>query len=349
MNAKERVLAVLDRRPVDRFPVDIWYTPEVYASLSGHFGTDNEPDLWRAMGVDKIAWVNAPYDMPAEIADRSLWGAEMKTIDTGQAMYGELASNPLAHCQTPEDVAAYPWWPDPDRFDYDAAAAQAAALVGEFATLGPWVSFFEIYCQMRGLEQSMMDVLVDPDLVDAILDRIEACQTAMMRRFFERAAGNIHLAFLSDDMGSQSGLLFSEDTWDRFLKDRMKRWCDLMHGYGVKVFYHSDGAVAPLLPRLVEAGIDVLNPIQHVCAGMDTAGLKDCFGDRLVFHGAIDTQRVLPFGTPDDVRAEVGHCISTLGRDGEGFICCSCHNIQPGTPVDNVIAMVEAVKNTPAR
>ena len=119
---------------------------------------------------------------------------------------------------------------------------------------------------------------------------------------------------------------------------------DLIHSYGLKVFFHTDGAVEPLLPRLIEAGIDVLNPIQHACPGMDCAALRTRYGDRLIFHGGVDNQRVLPFGTPDDVRAETRACMRTLGLGRQGYIVCSCHNVQAGTPLENVLAMVDTVK-----
>ncbi|MCL5270492.1 MAG: uroporphyrinogen-III decarboxylase-like protein [bacterium] len=349
MNSRERLLAILDRRPVDRMPVDLWYTPEIYTALAGHFGVQEPTALWKALGLDKLAWVNAPYKGPrapfGEGEAVNEWGVRTKTVQAGMAEYGERTTPPLAGFDTPEAVADYAWWPDPDQFDYDWAVRYARSVNGDFLTLGPWVSFFEIYCAMRGLEQSLIDVLIAPDLVDAVLDRIEECQTAMIRRFLDRAQGAVDLMFLSDDMGSQKNLLVSLETWDRFFKDRMKRWCDLAHSYGVKVFYHTDGAAGELVPRLIEAGIDVLNPIQHVCPSMEMAVLKQRYGGRIIFHGGVENQSVLPFGTADDVRRETLDCLRTLGAGGQGYIACSCHNVQAGTPVGNVLAMVETVRN----
>lgn len=166
-----------------------------------------------------------------------------------------------------------------------------------------------------------------------------------MRRCFAAAGDDIQLAFVSDDMGTQDSLLISPRMWDRFFKDRMKRWCDLIHQHDKLVFYHSDGAVAPLLPRLIEAGIDVLNPIQHACPGMGREELKNKHGSHLVFHGAIDNQKILPFGSPDDVRLETRKCLDTLGAERSGYIVCSCHNIQAGTPIENILAMVETAQD----
>jgi uroporphyrinogen decarboxylase len=148
-------------------------------------------------------------------------------------------------------------------------------------------------------------------------------------------------------MGSQDNLLMSVEAWDELIGPRLKRWCDLAHRHGVKAFYHSDGAVEPLVERLVGAGIDVFNPIQHCCPGMDMAALKKNYGSRVVFHGAVDNQHVLPFGTADEVRAETADCLASLASDGGGYICCSCHNMQAGTPVENILAMIETVHSTP--
>lgn len=344
MNSRERVLAVLAGEPIDRFPVDLWYTGEVYEALAKHLGVDDESALWRALGLDKVAWVVIPYKENDESAGRTPWGVELETMEAGAATYMENRRPPLANASSVKEIEDYPYWPDPDRFDYQAGAEQASTYAEEFATLGPWVSFFEIYCQLRGIENALMDVAVAPELVEAALERIEFCQTEQIKRFIDAANGSIDMIFVSDDMGSQNGLLFGLDAWDRLLRPRMERWCRLIHDHGAKVFYHSDGAVNSLIPRLIECGIDVLNPIQHLCSGMDMAGLKVRYGNDLVFHGGVDNQQVLPFGTAADVRAEVRDCLHTLGGDGKGFIACSCHNIQAGTPVENVLALVETVR-----
>ena len=355
MNHRERILATLNRQPVDRPPVDIWHTPEVVASLQRHFGVNEEFAMWKALDVDKIVWVFMDYlsasgdsagsQVGAKAGgSRTMWGVPLKPMESGEAHYDEFGEAPMKDVESAADVEAYPWWPDPARFDYEGADRAARKAVQDYAVIGPWVSFFEIYCQMRGLEQSMIDLALDPDLVDIILDRIEAIQTEMMKNFFRRSGDALDLVFISDDIAGQTSLLMSPTSWERHLKPRMERWCNLVHDHGLKVFYHTDGAAEPLIAPLIECGIDVLNPIQHVCPGMDAASLKRKYGDHIIFHGGVDNQKVLPFGTPDDVRAEVRSLRQSLGSDGRGFICSSCHNIQAGTPVENILAMVEEGK-----
>jgi len=315
--------------------------------------------MWKALGLDKIVWVFMDYQTEAgdragaqsgagaeSGGDRTMWGVPLKEIQAGAARYAEFGAAPMAGCDTPAAVDRYPWWPKPDRFAYEAAVELARRAAQEYAVIGPWVSLFEIYCQLRGLERALMDLVEHPELVEAALDRVEAIQTEMMRRFFARARPHLDLVFISDDIAGQKSLLLSPRMWERHLQPRLKRWCELIHAHGLRVFYHTDGAARPLLKAILECGVDVLNPIQHACPGMDLAGLKREFGSRIIFHGGVDNQAVLPRGTPEQVRAEVRECLRTLGAGREGFICCSCHNVQAGTPLENILAMVQTVRQS---
>jgi uroporphyrinogen decarboxylase len=359
MNHKERVLAVLNRQPVDRLPVDLWHTPEVAAALRKHCGVADDFGMWQALGLDKIVWDFMDYKTDegqraggqsgagAESGgDRTMWGVPLKNIQAGEAHYAEFGIAPLLGYDTPKSLDSYPWWPKVDRFDYDSAVALAERASRDYAVIGPWVSLFEIYCQLRGLEQSMMDLVESPDLVEAILDRVESIQSEMMKCFFARAGGNLDLVFISDDIAGQQSLLMSVGMWQEYLQPRLKRWCDLIHAHGLKVFYHTDGAARPLLKPILDCGVDVLNPIQHACPGMDMAELKKEFGAHVIFHGGVDNQSVLPRGTVEDVRRETRECLATIGAGREGFICCSCHNVQAGTPVENILAMIETVQQS---
>ena len=357
MTPRERIQAVLHRQPVDRLPVDLWHTPEIGALLRQHCGVADDMAMYQALGLDKIVWVFMDYKTTTgeragaqsgagaeDGGSRTMWGVPLQNIQAGDAQYAEFASAPLAGYDTPESLADYLWWPSVEQFDYDDAVAKARQAAQHFAVIGPWVSLFEIYCQMRGLEQSLMDLASAPELVEAILDRVESIQTEMMRRFFARAGKSLDLVFISDDIAGQTSLLMSPAMWKRHLQPRLKRWCDLIHAHGLQAFYHSDGAARRLLGPILDCGVDVLNPIQHVCPGMETAELKREFGPRVIFHGGVDNQFALPRGTPEDVRREVRHCLDTLGAGREGYICCSCHNVQAGTPLENILAMIETVQ-----
>ena len=368
LTPRDRIRRVLTGEPPDRPPVDLWHTAEVGAALRAHTKTGSDLEMYRALGLDKIYWSFVDYRRPdggradsqvgassaaagshagvdeSDVPARTTWGVPLRGIEAGAAHYDEFSDAPMRDCEDPAAVDDYPYWPDPDSFAYDEALEDAQRASAHFAVMGPWVSFYEIYCQLRGLEQALMDLVLAPALVEAILDRVEAIQTEVMKRHLERSAAYLDLVFVSDDMGTQTGLLMSPKIWAQHFRARMRRWCDLIHSYGLKVFYHTDGAAEPLIRPLIECGIDVLNPIQHVCPGMDPARLAREYGKDVVFHGGVDNQRVLPFGTPEEVRAEVRMLGDTLGRGTKGFICCSCHNVQAGTPVPNILAMIEAAK-----
>ncbi len=347
MNARERVLAVLNRKAPDRIPVDIWLVPELIERFKVNLNIDDELDIYRKLDIDKIAWIGIPYkgavpEDPTEHTEVNHWGVKFKKVDAnGSAHYGEVAFNPLLELNSVEQLEDYPW-PKPDDFDYVTAAAEAKKLAKEFVTLGPWISLFEIYCQMRSLGEALMDTVAEPEFLHAALDQIAWSQGEMVRRFLEAAGGAIDMVFISDDIGSQTSLLMSPEAFDEFIFPRLKKWCGMIHSYGAKVFFHTDGAAEPLIPRLIEAGIDVLNPIQHVCPGMDCKEIKAKYGDRLIFHGGVENQKILPFGTPDEVAAETRKCIDELGP--VGYLPCSCHFAQADTPIENVMALIKTVQ-----
>lgn len=348
MTPRERILATIHRQPVDRTPVDLWVTPEVLQALRGHTGEDDELAVYQKLGLDKIVWVFPGYGSgrfdPNEGNGQTMWGVPTRMIRAGEATYQEFGTPPLGDFEDAAQLADYPSWPDPENFDYAGARewAEKARSHG-FATIGPWISHFEIYCQMRGLENALMDIAADPDFLDSALDRIDTIQTAMLERFLTEMGDLIDIVFISDDMGTQESLLISPDAWRRHFRDRLTNWCGIIHRHGKKVLFHTDGAVRPLLPDILACGVDILNPIQHICPGMDRDALQRDFGGSVIFHGGVDNQKILPFGTADDVRQETRTCLDTLGRDG-GFICCSCHNVQAGTPVENILAMIAEVQ-----
>jgi uroporphyrinogen decarboxylase len=348
MTPKERILATIHRQPVDRPPVDLWCTPEVLDTLHKYTAQEDELAVYHALGVDKIVWIfpgyGGRYFDPNDSGEITLWGVPTRMVKSGLATYQEYINPPLAGYEDPAQLIGYPW-PDPDNFDYAGAKALAEkARSWNFATIGPWISHFEVYCQMRGLENAMMDTLANPDFLDATLEQIDAVQTVMLERMLTLLGDTLDMVFISDDMGMQQNLLVPEEVWETHFKARLKGWCDLIHSYGKKVLYHTDGAVLPLIPGLIECGIDILNPIQHVCPGMDTAELNRLFGKDLIFHGGIENQKTLPMGTAREVAEETRKCMETLGRDG-GYICCSCHNAQAGTPVENILAMIETAQS----
>lgn len=352
MTSRERVEAILNRQPVDRIPVDFWIAPELTEQLKKEYQAADELELYRKLGVDKLVWIMPDYvgKKPEPLQGSTLincWGVQYTQFQVNdKASYPEALNAPLRDCKDVDDILAYPFWPDPADFDYESAAVAARRAHKDFYTLGPWVSFFEVYCGLRSQEEALMDLLCEPEIITAALDRIEEIQTEMMKRYFAETGDAIDMVFISDDVGSQNSLLMSPESWEEHIGPRLRRWCDFLHAEGKKVFYHSDGACEKLLPNLIEAGIDILNPIQHLCAGMDRAELKAKYGDKVIFHGGVENQQVLPFGSVEEVVQETRTCLETLGAGNEGYICASCHTIQADTPLENVHAMINTVLNS---
>jgi uroporphyrinogen decarboxylase len=197
-----------------------------------------------------------------------------------------------------------------------------------------------MYKYLRGDEQAFIDLALNPEITHYILDRLFGLAYESMRRIYEQARGRVLLSHVAEDMGSQRGLMYSPAQIRGFLLPRMKRAMDLVHEAGAYVVHHNDGNCRAILPDTVAAGIDVLDPIQWRCADMEREGLKRDFGNRLVFHGAMDNQYTLPFGTQAEVRQEVLDNLRILGAGG-GYLLAPCHAMQAVTPPENIVAMYE--------
>ena len=185
-----------------------------------------------------------------------------------------------------------------------------------------------------------MDLVLTPEMVHWCLDKLFDLAYEDTRRIFEAIPGHVMITYIAEDLGSQESLLFSPAQIKEFLLPRMKRMMDLTKEHGSHVFTHSDGAVRPVIARLIEIGVEVLNPIQWRCQGMDREGLKRDFGAQLVFHGGMDNQHTVPFGSVEDVRREVLDNLRLLGARG-GYVLAPCHNIPAVTPPENIVAIYE--------
>jgi uroporphyrinogen decarboxylase len=337
------MLAAINRQPVDRIPTDIWATGEVMAKLRDHFG--EEADIAAELHIDGFSGVGPAYigpALPQAPGDESVdfWGIRSRRVPHAGGAYYEQSFYPLAAARTIDDLGTYAW-PQADWFDYAGMRAKAQEARKTKAVQCGYMAPFYFHNLLRGLEQSLVDPLVDPEFTHCLLGRISDFFYAHHRRMFEACEGLIDVAQVTDDLGSQTGPLISPALYREFYAAHHKRFINLCHEFGIKVFHHDDGSCRPFLPQLVEMGIDILNPVQWTCPGMDMMELKAEFGDRVCFHGAVENQRILPFGTPDEVRAEVRHCMDALAGNGTGYILASCHNLQVNTPVENIIAMYD--------
>ena len=344
MNAKERVLSAINRERLDRIPCDYWGTPEVTNILKKHFGVEKDLDLWKKLGIDKIIGLAPCYNGPPLADNEDIWRVRYKpkSYADGSGIYQEMCYNPLADLETIEEIEANYTFPKADWFDFSTIEEECRKYPGSAIECG-YASLFFMYSNIRGLEKSLMDLAANKEYAHYVIDRICDFLYPFHKRSFEAGNGLIDQAEVTDDFGTQSGLMISTEMFDEFFKPHFQRLIKLVKDFGIKVFHHDDGAIRPLIPKMVELGMDVLNPVQWKLPGMDPKELKKDFGKVLCFHGGVDNQRTLPFGSPKDVEKEVIYLLETLASDGTGYILAPCHNIQPITPVENIIAMYEAV------
>ena len=324
---------------------DYWGTAEVTARLLAELGCASERALFERLGIDKLVMLSPTHREAKEDTWHmqslwSIWHVEVRIISYGPGTYEEVVKYPLAEAETVANIERFAW-PDPLDWDVDGMRAKCQAW-HSYPILGGWYEPFYLYCRLRGMEQALADLALNPALAEAALGRIYDIHESVIRRTLEAARGLIDFIYVAEDLGAQDTLLMSPATFRRFLKPGMQRMIDLAHSFGVKVVHHDDGAIRPLLAELIDMGIDVLNPIQWRSAGMGREELARDFGKRVVFHGGVDNQQTLPFGTPADVKREVAENIRIF-RGGKGYIVAPCHNIQPITPTENILAMYEAV------
>ena len=361
MRHRDRVLTALSHQAPDRCPMQISFTPEFADRLKANLqvqgrglhnphGGGNTYELERLLDQDmlltSVGWVNGYYAPGYQDVESYTdeWGVVWKCVQYttrfGEGKYTEPFGHPLGEDAAVETYRA----PDPHRPElYTEAARVIRDFADEYWIVGVVpTTIFESAWALRGYDRLMMDLLLNPDLANGILDFTYRYHRVATQKLVEMG---VDMVWLGDDFGAQKSMLVSPATWRGYFKPRMAHLIASLKSINpqVKIAYHSDGNIYPIIPDLVEIGLDVLNPVQP--AAMDPAKLKKDFGDRLCFWGSIDLQHTLPYGTPADVAAEVRTRIDTIGRDG-GLIIGPTHNVQLDTPLENFWAMVETIKST---
>lgn len=344
MTPRERWRTLLAGGECDRIVTDYWATDEFHARFKQELGCADDAALWRRLAIDRPCNVCPEPRVPHHPDDpqADIWGIRRRQVDYGTGVYDEAIHHPLARCETISEVHAFRW-PRPEDLDY-SSIAEAIERNADYRPVMAWhYEPFLLYAQLRGLEQAFMDLVLTPGLAEAILEHIFEFYYERNRRMLEIGGGRIDLFVLAEDLGGQTGPLISLDHYRRFLLPNQTKMADLARAFGCHLFYHTDGASRVFLPDLIDkVGIEILNPIQWRCPGMEREGLVRDFGDALIFHGAMDNQYTLPFGRVADVAAEVRENLAIFGRDR--WICAPCHNIQNVSPTANIVALYETVE-----
>jgi len=314
---------------------------EFWEKAKAELGLDDEE--LRVRFGDDFRRVRAPFVGPEEplapgATYRTVFGIEREGLGYGQPM-----SHPLADA-TLRQIHEYPW-PDPAWTDVSGVRAKALAYQGQYAILGgDWSPFFHDAIDLMGMERLYYAMYDDPELVDALVGHMVDYYAAVSTRIFDAAADAIDIFFIGNDLGGQTGPLLGVELFRRFILPHLARLIDLGHAYGLKVMLHCCGGIAPLIPDMVAAGLDGLHAVQPSCAGMDLPTLKAEFGRRILFNGAIDSHHVLIRGTPESVRAQTRQVLEIM-KPGGGYVAGASHDtILEETPVENVVAMFDTVR-----
>ena len=369
MNHKERILTALNHEEPDRVPVDLGgrqttFMVETYNQIKAHLGLNDLPThimshKWQTAYVDEqilnhfsidCRHIRPPMKAEPELSETAEgkiafvdeWGIK-RIIDAG---YASIIDYPL-QTATLEDLETYEWPNPAEIFDYSSIRSQALDLhnEGEYAIVGNMGSpgnIFEQSWYLRGMTEFFLDLVDNKDFAHALLSKITEIRKQNAKYFLKEVGEYLAVFQLADDLAMQNGPYMSPDLYREMIKPyQVELFRYVKELTPAKIYYHSCGSVTRLLDDLIDVGVEILNPVQVSADGMQTDQLKQRFGNKLSFWGAMDTTEILPKGTVDDVRKEVRKIIRDLAPGG-GFVLASVHNLQPDIPPENIIAMFEA-------
>lgn len=362
MTSTERLREALHHREPDRVPLDLGGIVSgislfAHRALCKYLGFQAEealidrtqylvrpaPEILEFFDIDtRYAYEEIPKEVWQKDKEGSLWTDAWGVVRRFTGLYYDMVSHPLATAATYEDLRLYTI-PDPPRefFKQLRPELEAHKQKGKAAMVNCIGSVFEFAWYLRGFPQFMFDLATQPSMACAIMDVLLEFQMRQFDELLKRVGDLVDVVLVGDDLATQKGPLISPEVYRKYIKPRQKTlYTFVKERTKAPLFYHSCGAVEPFLPDLVEIGVDIINPVQVSASGMDTKRLKKLYGSELTFWGGIDTQRVLPFGTPEEVREEVQRRIDDLAPGG-GYVLCAVHNIQADVPPENIVALYE--------
>ena len=342
MNSKERVKGAFSSKGFDRLPM--WYGADIELTkkLCAYTGSLDGEDLLKNLSADFYT-VRAKYIGPSlESYDdgsyETMWG-----IRRGGVSYGVALEAPLNHAETIKEIESYEFpkveWFDCKFNDHEKEMAKDYYVIG-----GEWAPFWHEAFDLITLEKMLMDLLTNPVVPEALMDRCLEFHMELNEKVFTENRGLIDMYWFANDFGTNHGLMMSPEIWRKYMKPREAKLAEQGHKYGMTVCMHSCGDITSIIPDLIEIGIEVLNPIQVSCKGMDPVFLKKEYGKDLIFFGGIDYNELLSLGTEEEVRENVRYMVDTLGYDGR-YIVAPSHDLLLGeVPAKNMIALYDEAK-----
>lgn len=342
MNSIERFMATVERRPVDR--AAIWLgMPDIHAQegLFKEYQVQTMHELKLAVGDDFYA-VELPYHSPVSDAIYAAFDwygdgavdAEHRTL-TADGCFKDI--------EDPEEIESFDW-PDPGKYiDVEECRRLVDAGPEDKVRLGIcWSSHFQDTCAAFGMENALMNMLMNPEVYKAVDQKIIDFYLRANEIFYEATRGKLHAVLIGNDLGSQRGLMLSPQCIREFVIPGCRKLVEQAHSYGLKVIYHSCGAIKDVIPDFIAAGVDVIHPIQALAVGMDPKGLKESFGTKVSFCGGVDTQELLVHGTREQVQEKVRELRNIFPT---GLIISPSHEaILPDVPPENIRAMCEEAR-----
>ena len=378
MNSRERLLTALNHQEPDRIPFDLGSTQVTgihviaYQRLREYLGLPlvapticdavqglalPDEDVIEKLGVDvRGLFPLSSHNWNVDAIDRGdhweyhdEWGlTQHKPKPDG--LYFSVVKSPLDRPGlTVDEVCAYAW---PDTGDPQRSAglrelATAYRVQGRAVMIkGVLAGIFEMSQRVRGMQNLMIDLASNETLACAFLDKMVELKIKFWEMALPPLGELVDVISEADDYGTQTSQLISPRMFRKIFKPRLQTLFARIHQLApnAKLFFHSDGSIRPILPDLIEIGIDILNPIHITAMGMEPSALKRDFGQDVVFWGGgVETQSVLPFGTPSEVKDNVHRNIEALAPGG-GYVFNTIHNIQADVPPQNIVAMVEALR-----
>lgn len=347
MTSRERVLTSLAHREPDRVPFMYRDIPEVRSRLLRELQLENDEALLELLGVD-FRWVEPEYVGPELTSGdgkvRSIFGVEYLYRRGSGGGYWEPELFPLIEVEDPARLEDH-LWPKVAWFDFSTMKEQLDRYEGCAVMSAP-----TIYCSpgvltvvqdLFGMEKALIDMYANSELWHATAERIMEFNRAFLGAYFRAADGRMDFFRIGEDYGTQRGLLFGPEHYRELLKSHNVEMASLARMHGCHYYQHTCGSVRELIPDLIEAGVEVLDPVQVLADGMEPAALKRDFGDVLCFSGGVDEQELLPNGTPAEVKKGVFRLLDVMAPGG-GFFLGPTHNFQEDIPTDNIVAMYEA-------
>ena len=341
MTPKTRVQAALRKEPSDRIPVFMWFHPSTTRRLSQILEIPTQC-VAEAMGNDVAqTWVNNNYAMEGIVHERDgeghvdFWGIGW----TKEGEFNQITSFPLRGCSQKTCLAyCFPL----DNLDYLVSRMEAVSPKEREYFIGVDVSpcVFEMYWRLRSMDEALVDMAADDVFVSKMFAKCADFAALLAKESIRRY--RVDWLWTGDDVAGQRGLIMNPVQWRALVKPHLERVVKVGKELHLPIAYHCCGSLREIIPDLIDIGITVLNPVQSMCPGMNPAELKKEFGEHLAFMGGLDTQRLLPEKTADEVYEATVRLIETMTVDGGGFILAATHTVPPETPDENIFALFRA-------